>query len=176
MTATAELFDSTNLVDFTGASLCGPWLVLSGKDPRFDARSSAEYSDPIGVVLRCRVVEISRAPLFREHWSFEREVFGVVPDDLRWKFDFFLYPRPMSSVELVNKNLATVSGSDTVDITLLFNNKRTKCLFFNVLHPFDLRYQSVSIATLEKSDLEISFYSRRRGKTLLPENFRSQRC
>ncbi len=64
-----------------------------------------------------------------------------------------------SSVELGNNNVATVIGSGTVDITLLVENKHTKCRLSNVLHVPDLGYQLLSVTTLDKSGHRISFFS-----------------
>ncbi len=66
-----------------------------------------------------------------------------------------------SSVELGNNNVATVSGSGSVDLTLLVDNKPKKCRLSNVLHVPDLGYQLLSVTTLDKSGLKISFYSRK---------------
>ncbi len=66
-----------------------------------------------------------------------------------------------SSVELANSNVANVSGSGTVDIARLVKNKPTRCRLSNVLHVPDLGYQLLSVSTLDKSGLKISFLSGR---------------
>ncbi len=68
-------------------------------------------------------------------------------------------PFSNSSVEIGNNNVATVSGSGTVDLTLLVNAKLTKCRVLNVLHVPDFGYQLLSVTTLEKSGLKIWFHS-----------------
>ena len=50
-----------------------------------------------------------------------------------------------SSVELRNSNVAVVSGSGTVELTLLVEKKPTKCRIFNVLHVPELGYQLLSV-------------------------------
>ncbi len=66
-----------------------------------------------------------------------------------------------SSVELGNNNVANICGSGTVEITLFVNQKPMKCRLANVLHVQDLGYQLLSVTTLDKSGLKISFSSGR---------------
>ena len=66
-----------------------------------------------------------------------------------------------SSVELGNNNTAKVAGVGIVEIPILVNGKRVKCVLQNVLHVPDLGYQLLSVPTFDKSGFTTSFHSAR---------------
>ena len=79
-----------------------------------------------------------------------------------YKSIFFSYTiANTSSIELGNSGTVKVLGPGTVKIPISVHDKRVKCMLRNVLHVPELSYQQLSVPTLDKSGLRISFHSKR---------------
>ena len=128
---------------------------MSERKPAFIAAGCNE--DP--VVCLMAKYEAAKEPKESGNWYID----SGCSNHMTYDKDLFssYSPGSSSSVELGNNNVANVCGSGTIDLTLLVNNKPTKCRLSNVLHVPELGYQLLSVTTLDKSGLKISFFSGR---------------